>query len=196
MRAMGEGDDGDEGRVRLLSRRAESLRRQTAEASEAISPPQRRESDGVEAAASRARAALCEVTRSQLAGTGERPVPQERPPFGSASRGAGSGTEHTADVADVAELVLGILRLAADTALAGPDWPAHLRGNPAQSCESFLSDQASGQSVIEPREPGLLPRRAMPRTGARAYPRRQVRQPAQCVACLVGPTTRTSGGCP
>ena len=77
MRAMGDGDDGDEGRVRLLTRRAESLRRQIAEASEAMSQPQRRERDGVEAAASRASAALAEVTRSQVAGA--RPVPQERP---------------------------------------------------------------------------------------------------------------------
>jgi septal ring factor EnvC (AmiA/AmiB activator) len=77
MRAMGDGDDGDEGRVRLLTRRAESLRRQIAEASEAMSQPQRRERDGVEAAASRAGAALAEVTRSQVAGA--RPVPQERP---------------------------------------------------------------------------------------------------------------------
>jgi len=28
---------------------------------------------------------------------GARPVPQERPPFGSASRGAGRSTEHTGD---------------------------------------------------------------------------------------------------
>jgi hypothetical protein len=93
LRAMGDDDDGDQDRVRLLSRRAESLRRQIAEASEAMSPPQRRERDGVEAAASRARAVLGEVTRSQVA----RPVPQERPPFGSASRGAGRSTEHTGD---------------------------------------------------------------------------------------------------
>jgi len=95
LRAMGDDDDGDQDRVRLLSRRAESLRRQIAEASEAMSPPQRRERDGVEAAASRASAALAEVTRSQVAGA--RPVPQERPPFGSASRGAGRSTEHTGD---------------------------------------------------------------------------------------------------
>jgi len=95
LRAMGDDDDGDQGRVRLLSRRAESLRRQIAEASEAMSAPQRRERDGVEAAAARASAALAEVTRSQVAGA--RPVPQERPPFGSASRGAGRSTEHTGD---------------------------------------------------------------------------------------------------
>jgi len=95
LRAMGDDDDGDQDRVRLLSRRAESLRRQIAEASEAMSAPQRRERDGVEAAAARASAALAEVTRSQVAGA--RPVPQERPPFGSASRGAGRSTEHTGD---------------------------------------------------------------------------------------------------
>jgi hypothetical protein len=97
MRAMGDGDDGDEDRVRLLSRRAESLRRQIAEATEAMSPPQRYEGDGVEAAATRARAALAEVTRSQVAEARERSRPQERPPFGSASRGAGRSTEHTGD---------------------------------------------------------------------------------------------------
>jgi hypothetical protein len=91
LRAMGDGDDGDQDRVRLLSRRAESLRRQIAEASEAMSPPERRERDGVEAAATRASAMLAEVTRSQVAGA--RPVPRERPPF--ASRGAGRSTEHT-----------------------------------------------------------------------------------------------------
>jgi hypothetical protein len=97
MRAMDDSDDGDEGRVRMLTRRAESLRRQITEANKAISPPQRYESDGVEAAASRASAMLAEVTRSQVAGPRERSRPQEPRPFGSASRGAGRSTEHTGD---------------------------------------------------------------------------------------------------
>lgn len=86
---MADTDEGDEGRVRQLQRRAESLRRQIGEASEAISPPHQREPDGVEAAASRARALLAEVTRSQA------PARQAPPPFGSASRFAGRSTEHT-----------------------------------------------------------------------------------------------------
>jgi hypothetical protein len=86
---MRDADEGDQAQVERLRRRAGSLRRQIAEASELITPPQQRETDPVAAAASRARAVLAEVTRSQEAGTRERPVPQERPPF--ASRGVGDG---------------------------------------------------------------------------------------------------------
>ena len=86
---MRDADEGDQAQVERLRRRAGSLRRQIAEASELIAPPRPREADPVAAAASRARAVLAEVTRSQVAGTRERPVPQERPPF--ASRGVGDG---------------------------------------------------------------------------------------------------------
>jgi hypothetical protein len=80
---MRDADEGDQAQVERLRRRAGSLRRQIAEASELIAPPQQREADPVEAAVSRARAVLAEVTQSQVAGT------RERPPF--ASRGVGDG---------------------------------------------------------------------------------------------------------
>jgi hypothetical protein len=89
MQAMMDGDDGDEAQVRLLERRAESLRRQMAEAQEMIAPPQRRDLDGVEAASRHAHQVFAEVTRARMA-EARRPEPR---PFGSASRGA--GTEHT-----------------------------------------------------------------------------------------------------
>jgi hypothetical protein len=93
MQAMMDGDDGDEGRVRLLERRAESLRRQMAEAQQMMAPPQRRDLGGVEAASRHAHQVFAEVTRSRLAeAEARRP---ERRPFASASRGAGRSTEHT-----------------------------------------------------------------------------------------------------
>ena len=92
MQAMMDGDDGDEARVRLLERRAESLRRQMAEAQEMIAPPQRHAPDPVEAASRHAHEVFAEVTRSTLAEAARRPEPR---PFDSASRGAGRGTEHT-----------------------------------------------------------------------------------------------------
>jgi hypothetical protein len=62
------GDDlGDRGRVGQLERRAESLRRQIAEASELIRPPQQRAPDPLEAVTSRAHAAFAEATRAKLA---------------------------------------------------------------------------------------------------------------------------------
>src|SRR5690348_16684439 len=67
MRAMMDGDEGDEGRVRVLERRAEGLRRQVAEAQEMIAQPRARDLDSVEAAVSRARAAGTEVLRSRAA---------------------------------------------------------------------------------------------------------------------------------
>jgi hypothetical protein len=94
LRAMGDVDDGgDEDRVRLLTRRAESLRRQIAEANEAMSPPQLRESDGVEAASRHAHQVFAEVTRQRFAeAQAGRPEPR---PFASLSRGAGRSAEHT-----------------------------------------------------------------------------------------------------
>ena len=92
MRAM-DFDEGDEGRVRLLERQAASLRAQIADATEAISPPERRAPDPLEAAASRAHAAFAEVTRARMAEVeARRPEPR---PFASVSRGAGRSTEHT-----------------------------------------------------------------------------------------------------
>jgi hypothetical protein len=66
MLSMMDGDDGDESRVAMLERQAQSLRRQIAEAQAMIAPPQQRDLDPVEAAASRARAAHAEyVARSR-----------------------------------------------------------------------------------------------------------------------------------
>ena len=68
MRAMGDGDDGDEGRVSMLTRRAESLRRQIAEAAEVTVPPETRARNAVEEASMRAQriaAAVAEEARSE-----------------------------------------------------------------------------------------------------------------------------------
>ncbi len=81
-RSLGEADDGDEGRVRMLTRRAESLRRQIAEANEAVSQPQRYESgDGIESATRRAHETFAEVTRAMLAEGAERDCPSGAAPF-------------------------------------------------------------------------------------------------------------------
>ena len=95
LQAMGDDAGGDQDRVRLLSRRAESLRRQVAEANEAMSAPQLRERDGVEAASRHAHQVFAEVTRQRFAeAQAGRPEPR---PFASVSRGAGRSTEHTGD---------------------------------------------------------------------------------------------------
>jgi hypothetical protein len=88
-------DEGDPAAVERLRRRADGLRKQIRETMEMIAPPQQRETDPVAAAATRARSALAEVTRSQVAGARERSRPQERPPFDSVSRGR--STEHVPD---------------------------------------------------------------------------------------------------
>jgi hypothetical protein len=93
MQRMLDGDFGDPGTVERLERRAESLRRQIAEAQNMISPPQRRDLDPVEAATRAAREQFREVTRAMMAEARERSRPQERPPFDSVSRSG--GTEHT-----------------------------------------------------------------------------------------------------
>jgi murein DD-endopeptidase MepM/ murein hydrolase activator NlpD len=96
MLAMMDGDDGDASRVAMLERRAESLRRQIAEAQDMIAPPQARDLDPVEAASRAAHEVFREVTRAawEAAQSGTaRPAPRERPPFGSVSRGASA--EHT-----------------------------------------------------------------------------------------------------
>jgi hypothetical protein len=93
MQRMLDGDFGDQATVELLERRADGLRRQIAEAQAAITPPERRAPDPLEAAASRAHAAFAEVTRARMAeAEARRPGPR---PFASVSRGAGRGTEHT-----------------------------------------------------------------------------------------------------
>jgi hypothetical protein len=89
---MLDGDFGDEGRVRQLERRAESLRGQIAEAQSMISPPSQRDPDPLEAAAQRAHAAFAELTRARIAEAEARRG--EPRPFGSASRGA-ADTEHS-----------------------------------------------------------------------------------------------------
>jgi hypothetical protein len=55
------GDEGDEGRMRLLERRAESLRAQIADVTEIMTPPQARPLNAVEDASSRARRILADV---------------------------------------------------------------------------------------------------------------------------------------
>jgi hypothetical protein len=94
MLAMMDGEEGDEGRVAMLERRAGSLRRQIAEAQAMIAPPQRREMDGVEAASRAAHEVFREVTRARLAEAQAR-APERRPFAGSVSRGR--STEHVAD---------------------------------------------------------------------------------------------------
>jgi hypothetical protein len=81
MRAMDSVDEGDTGRVSLLERRAASLGAQIADVMAAISPPERRAPDPLEAAASRAHAAFAEVTRARLAEaeTGRTEPPPFRP---------------------------------------------------------------------------------------------------------------------
>jgi hypothetical protein len=92
MRAM-DFDEGDPGRVAVLERRAESLRQQLSDASEIMSPPQRRDLDPLAEAGRRAHEAFAEVTRARMAEAQAR-VPEPRP-FASVSRGAGRSTEHT-----------------------------------------------------------------------------------------------------
>jgi hypothetical protein len=108
-RALDEGDAGDEGRVRLLERRAESLRHQIAEAAEAISPPERQAPDPVEAAAQRAQRILAQVSEErrredQAAAHARAQLARERTAFYAAwgrrpfaSRGAGRSTEHSGE---------------------------------------------------------------------------------------------------
>jgi len=96
---MGRLEEGDEAQVARLERRAESLRRQLQEVSEAMSPQQHVAADPLEAATQRARQAgheaFIEATRAKLAAA-ERGRPLAPPPFaGSISRG--TSTEHTGD---------------------------------------------------------------------------------------------------
>lgn len=87
MQAMMDGDDGDEGRVRVLERRAGSLQRQIAEAQEAIAPPSQRDPDPFESAAQRAHQAFVEVTRQRMADAqARRPAPRPFASRGSAVR--------------------------------------------------------------------------------------------------------------
>jgi hypothetical protein len=96
--------------VRLLERRAASLRAQIADVRTAISPPERQAPGPVEAAAQRAQQALAQVAeelrlkdvaaaqaRAQLErDRGEFYAARGRRPF--VSRGAGRSTEHTGGV--------------------------------------------------------------------------------------------------
>ncbi len=85
MARMRDTDEGDQATADRLRRRADSLRRQIAEASEAISPPERRDPDPLEAASRRAHEVFREVTRQRWAeAQGRAPAPR---PFGSPSRG-------------------------------------------------------------------------------------------------------------
>jgi hypothetical protein len=82
-------DEGDSRTVARLTRRAESLRRQIAEASEVIAPRAQRPADPFEQAAQRAHAAFAESVREKMAAA-EAGRPGSRP-FASVSRGVGDG---------------------------------------------------------------------------------------------------------
>ena len=85
MLSMMDGDDGDERRVAMLERRAESLRRQIEDAQNMIAPPQARDLGPIEAAHRAAHETFREVTRAawEAAQSGTaRPAPR---PFGSVS---------------------------------------------------------------------------------------------------------------
>jgi hypothetical protein len=104
MRAM-DFDEGDEGRVRLLERRAESLRHQIDDAMQAVSPPERPAPGPVEAAAQRAQQILAQVTeelrlKDQADAQARAQLERERREFYAArgrrpfaSRSAGRSTE-------------------------------------------------------------------------------------------------------
>jgi len=92
MQRMLDGDFGDQATVERLERRAESLRRQIAEAQEMIAPPQQRQTDPLEAASRHAHQVFVEATRARMAEAQEqsrcRPEPR---PF--AGRGAATDAE-------------------------------------------------------------------------------------------------------
>jgi hypothetical protein len=103
MRALGDSDEGDQATVDRLRRRADSLRRQIAEASEIMVPPEARAQNAVEEAASRAQRILAEVTAQRRAddeadARARAQLKAERAAFRRGERrpfGAGDGTEHT-----------------------------------------------------------------------------------------------------
>jgi hypothetical protein len=79
------GDQGDEGRVALLERRAGRLRQQLGDAQAMIAPPQARQADPLEAASRNAQQIFRELTRAKFeAAQAGRPAPR---PFASRSRG-------------------------------------------------------------------------------------------------------------
>ncbi len=90
---MQDFDEGDQGTVERLARRAEGLRKQIVEAQGMISPARGRIADPVEAASRQAHETYRQVTRAKLAEMETRAP--ERPPFGSVSRAAGRSTDHT-----------------------------------------------------------------------------------------------------
>jgi len=85
-------DEGDPGRVEMLERRADDLRRQIKDAQAAIAPPERRTPDPLEAASRHAHQVFVEATRARMAEAQEqsrcRPEPR---PF--AGRGAATEPE-------------------------------------------------------------------------------------------------------
>lgn len=80
---MADTDEGDEGRVRVLQRRAESLRRQIGEATELMAP-QRAPEDPLEAPSRNAHAIFRELTRAKMAEAQAGRLAS--PPFSSVSR--------------------------------------------------------------------------------------------------------------
>ena len=91
---MQDADEGDQATVERLQRRAASIRRQITEVSEVLSPPQQREQDPLEQAASRANQAFREMTRQRMA-EAQQSRPQARPPFASRAAADAADAEHT-----------------------------------------------------------------------------------------------------
>jgi hypothetical protein len=89
---MIDGDFGDAHRAEQLERRAESLRRQLADAGELMAPPRSRQPDPLEAASRAAHGMVTEATRAMAEAAPRRPEP---PPFASAGRFDVGDTEHT-----------------------------------------------------------------------------------------------------
>ena len=78
----------DAGREQQLERRAEGLRRQMADASAMISPPQARQPDPLEASSRNAQRLLAEVTRARMTGAADGTPRRERRPFDGAGNDA------------------------------------------------------------------------------------------------------------
>lgn len=99
-------DEGDPGKAARLSRRADSLRRQLAEAQAMIAPPQARAADPYEAANRTAHELFREVTRERMAAA-MAPRAPEPSPFGSGGVAARAETVNGSAVAVAERLGLG-----------------------------------------------------------------------------------------
>jgi hypothetical protein len=95
MRMMKDFDEGDSYRCEQLERRAEGIRQQIAEATQAVSPPQaQRSADPLEDATRRANATFREATRQRMAEV-QQSRPQGSPPFAARASAGAAGAEHT-----------------------------------------------------------------------------------------------------